>query len=190
MRERPASVPAEAVWNDADAEWELGERRGGLTVGPWRWWRGDGSLACTSTFDDSGALHGVARRFHPNGEPSLVAPYLAGKLHGKQVALRPSSGDSPEVRELLELDDVWRTEILYVDGVSQNGMATLYGPAGLTAPIACDGEGMALDLASQLDKLRPGTALELCAAFLPTMVGKLPRSKVRALHYVCATRRC
>ncbi len=182
---RPAGVPAEAVWSEADAEWELGRRAGELTVGPWTWWRADGSRACESTFDDEGKLHGVSRRWHPNGEVSLVAPYVHGKLHGKQIATRPSSGDSPEMRELLELDDVWRTEILYVDGVSQVGMTTLYGRAGLLDPIAADDEGKPRDLSAQLGKLRPGTALELLTSFLPTIAGKTPRSMIKALHYIC-----
>ena len=181
----PTSVPADAVWNESDSEWELGARRGSLTVGPWRWWRGDGTLACESSFDDAGELHGVSKRWHPNGEVSLVAPYVHGKLHGKQIATRPSRGESPEMRELLELKDVHRTELLYVDGVSQNGMATLYGRAGLFEPIACDDEGKPQDFARQLEKLRPGTALELLSAFLPSMTGKTPRSMVKSLRYVC-----
>ncbi|CAN5479871.1 hypothetical protein BH09MYX1_BH09MYX1_48080 [soil metagenome] len=186
MPSRPSGVPEDAVWNEPDREWELGLRKGSLAVGAWSWWREDGTLACRSTFDDDGALHGIAQRFHPNGETSLVAPYVHGKLHGKQIATRPSSGDSPEMRELLELGDVHRTEILHLDGVSQNGMATLYGPEGLFTPIACDESGNPHDFAAQLDKLRPGTALELLVPFLPNLAGKTPRSMIKALHYVCA----
>jgi hypothetical protein len=140
-------------------------------------------LACVSTFDDEGRLHGVSRRYHPNGEPSLAAPYVAGKLHGKQIATRPSSGDSPEMRELAELDGVFRAELLYLDGVSQHGMTTLYGVEGLFAPVAYDREGRSIALGSQLEKLRPGTALELVGGFLRSMGGKIPRSMVRTLHY-------
>ena len=186
MPDRPEGVPADAVWNERDREWELGARRDGHEVGDWAWWRADGTLACRSRFDDAGALHGVARRWHPNGEPSLVAPYVAGKLHGKQIATRPSSGDSPEMRELLDLDGVFRSELLYVDGAAQHGLATLYGRDGLFDPIACDAEGVPVDLARQLHKLRPGTALELLTPFLPAMGGDVPRSKAKALHYICA----
>jgi hypothetical protein len=186
MPDRPEGVPAAAVWDERDRVWELGERRDGHEVGEWTWWRGDGTLACRSTFDDTGVLHGTARRWHPNGEPSLVAPYVHGALHGKQITTRPSSGDSPEMRELLELDDVYRCELLYVDGVAQHGVATMYGKAGLLAPIECDGDGVPRDLARSLDKLRPGTALELLAPFLPAMGGDVPSSKAKALHYICA----
>jgi hypothetical protein len=186
MPDRPGGVPENAVWNPSDAEWELGKRRDGHEVGEWAWWRADGTLACRSIFDDDGKLHGVARRWHPNGEPSLVAPYVHGKLHGKQIATRPSSGDSPEMRELLELDGVYRSEILYVDGEAQDGVVTLYGKDGLFEPIACDADGVPRDLADQLDKLRPGTALELLSPFLPAMGGDIPRSKIKGLHYICA----
>jgi hypothetical protein len=182
---KPSSVPAEAVWNEPDREWELGERRGLTTVGPWTWWREDGSRVGASTFDDDGALDGIARRWHPNGELSLEAPYVHGKLHGKQIATRPSSGDSPELRELLTLDEVYRTEILYREGVCQKGIVTLYGKDGLFSPVAGDEEGRPEKFADQLDKLRPGTALELLTAFLPTIVGKTPRSMIKAIHYVC-----
>src|SRR5262245_16900483 len=120
MPDRPQGVPGEAVWNASEREWELGTRRDGHEVGDWTWWRADGTLVCKSTFDDAGQLHGIARRWHPNGELSLVAPYIRGKLHGKQIATRPSAGDSPEMRELLELEGVYRSELLYVDGEAQD----------------------------------------------------------------------
>ena len=185
MSSRPAGVPTGAVHVPEDAEWELGERRDDRRVGHWMWWRDDGSLCCESTFDDDGQLHGESRRYHPNGETSLVAPYLGGRLHGKQIATRPSSGDSPEMRELLELDGVWRLEMLYIDGVAQPGMTTLYAREGLFDPVAHDAEGRAVDLTTQLHKLRPGTALELCTPFLDTMSGRRPRSKITALQYIC-----
>jgi hypothetical protein len=183
---RPAGVPPDAVWNAGDNEWELGERRGAVQVGTWTWWRPDGSIVCRSVFDDGGKLDGIARRWHPNGEPSLIAPYVRGKLHGKQIATRPSTGDSPEMRELLALDDVFRSEMLYLDGAAQQGVTTLYGRDGLFDPIACDAEGKPKDLDKQLDKLRAGTALELLTPFLPAMGGDVPRSKITGLHYICA----
>jgi hypothetical protein len=179
--------PDDAIWNEADREWELGETRGGRKIGAWRWWREDGTLACESSFDDDGELHGVARRFHPNGEVSLIAPYVNGKLHGKQIATRPSEGDSPEMRELLTFEDVYRLETLYVEGVVQKGMTTLYGREGLFDPIACDAEGLpTAPLGTSLDKLRAGTALEMTRPFLYGMVARTPRSMIVELHYICA----
>jgi hypothetical protein len=90
------------------------------------------------------------------------------------------------MRELLALDEVYRSEILYVDGKAHDGVVTLYGKAGLFEPIACDADGVPQDLAAQLGKLRPGTALELLSPFLPAMGGDVPRSKITALHYICA----
>lgn len=58
---RPTGLPAAAVFNAADQEWELGERRGALQVGGWTWWRPDGTLLSTAEFDGDGALHGIAR---------------------------------------------------------------------------------------------------------------------------------
>lgn len=178
--------PDDAVWNEADGEWELGPRRGVRRVGQWSWWRADSSLACVSSFDDDGQLHGVARRYHPNGELSLLAPYEHGKLHGKQIATRPSAGDSPEMRELLEMEGVFRVETFHEAGVTKEGVVTFYGREGLEDPIACDEEGLPrAPLAASLGKLRPGTALELVAPFLEGMSGRTPRSLIVSLAYVC-----
>ncbi len=96
MRARPPSVPDDASWNEADREWERGERRGALNVGAWTWWRGDGSLeslfvsgeaklhtlyARAGLFDpvacDATSLGGELHKLLPGMSLELLAPFLA-----------------------------------------------------------------------------------------------------------------
>jgi hypothetical protein len=181
---RPAGLPAAAVFNDADQEWELGERRGALQVGAWIWWRPDGTLLSDAEFDADGALHGIARRYHPSGELALEAPYHHGALHGRQIMTRPLEGTSPENPALLELEGVYRMDSLNVDGEPQ-GIATFYDKAGLASPVPAGADGRSIDLGSHLGKLRPSTALVMVTPFFHTMTGRLPSSMVSMLHYIC-----
>src|SRR5262245_24433769 len=110
MSNRPRSVPSQASFNAKDNEWELGDRSGELCVGDWTWWRPDGTLLGTTHFDDAGRPHGICRRFHPNGELALEAPYDRGVAHGKQIMTRPSEGESPENPIMAQLPGVYRME--------------------------------------------------------------------------------
>lgn len=181
---RPPDLPAAAVFNDADGEWELGERRGEQQVGPWTWWRPDGSLLAVAEFDDGGKLHGVARRYHPSGELALEAPYHHGVLHGRQIMTRPLEGTSPENAALVELEGVYRMDSLNVDGQPQ-GIATFYDKQGLASPVPAGPDGRSIDLGAHLGKLRPSTAMVMVTPFFHTMTGRLPSSMVSMIHYIC-----
>lgn len=70
---KPDCVPAEAVWNGAEKEWEIGEKKAdGTHVGDWKWWLAPaGYLVCETTHADDGSIL-YGRRYHPNGEVSRI----------------------------------------------------------------------------------------------------------------------
>jgi PDZ domain len=167
--ERPASVPAEAVWKPGDREWELGDKREGHEVGPYVWWRPDGSVVCRSTYDEHGLLHGVCRRFHPDGAISMQAPYDAGKPHGKRFHTRSLGGDSPEDVHMraLPVRDAYRVEQLHVAGLGLP-FATFYGKAGATPPDV-SANGRIADLEAFCAAALPGTAFVVDGGRLVTL---------------------
>lgn len=78
-KERPVSVPKEAVWNSSDNEWELGSKNeNGKYIGEWKWWLApNGHLCCQTYFDDEGKMLSF-KRFHPNGEISREGTFENG----------------------------------------------------------------------------------------------------------------
>ena len=100
---RPSAIPAAAVWNAEQDEWELGNKKGTKEIGESTWWRADGSLACKSTFDAKGKLDGMCRRFHPDGSPSMEGRYVHGDRWGKTRHTRSLKGDSPEDLHMAEI---------------------------------------------------------------------------------------
>lgn len=65
---KPPSVPAEAKYDAATEEWELGAYdKNGKPTGEWRyWWRTTGHLCCVAHFEDGGRKN-TYTRFHPDG---------------------------------------------------------------------------------------------------------------------------
>ncbi len=106
-------VPAEAAWNEAEEEWELGSIEEGKKVGQWRWWRPSGELLCRSEFNRRGQLHGPFVRFHPGGEPSRQGTFHGGKEHGTTV-YTAAGAESPEL--FPASDPVARLERRYEHG--------------------------------------------------------------------------
>jgi hypothetical protein len=83
---RPATVPAEAAWNERTFEWELVPRDGeGRAHGLVRAWRSDGDLAHEYEHR-AGVLHGAFRRFHPDGSIAREGSYDDGSQHGPQIS--------------------------------------------------------------------------------------------------------
>lgn len=65
--EKSANVPAAAVWNTEDNQWELGEKNAaGQATGNWQYWHVDGHLAGTVEYGDGTAPYPLTR-FHPDG---------------------------------------------------------------------------------------------------------------------------
>lgn len=114
--ERPDNVPAEAVWNEAENEWELGELKDGKMVGEWKWWLAPtGHLCCVSQFDDDGNLVSYVR-YHPDGTFSRKGTYKNGVEHGTTICQR-SHNPTNEFFPPRADETVWRTESVFEDGV-------------------------------------------------------------------------
>lgn len=107
----PSTVPSEAIWDADDSEWVLGPKNeGGEYHGDVNYWRADGTLVCTCPLDN-GVPHGKGRRFHENGEVSVVSNFVAGKLEGIQSWHR-SSG--PTTEQMPQGADFDRVEFTYI----------------------------------------------------------------------------
>ena len=78
---RPTTVPAEAVWNASENEWESGKKnKKGNNIGEWKWWLAPkGHLVCHTFFDNKGNIE-TFKRFHPNGEISQYGKGKNGKF--------------------------------------------------------------------------------------------------------------
>lgn len=154
--ERPSTVPADAIWNAAENEWELGQKQGAKYRGEVIWWRPDGSLVCRSTFDDRGELDGVSRRYHPDGSISLESRYVHGTRWGKTWHTRSAKGGSPEDMHMMQLPaNIHRLEMVYVGGTAAPFFASLTRE-GADAPPAIE-NGMLVDFASAIHHYVPGT---------------------------------
>ncbi len=90
-RARPPGVPDDARFNPDEEQWERGAKVRGKNVGPWIWWRADGSRACATSFDEEGRLHGDFSRFHPDGTVSRVGTFSHGQHVGRESFYRARS---------------------------------------------------------------------------------------------------
>ena len=95
-KNRPATVPQEAIWNPSDNEWELGSKNeNGKYIGEWKWWLApNGHLCCHTFFDDAGNMLSF-KRFHPNGEVSREGVFENGVQ--KQDVYYKSSEPTSEI---------------------------------------------------------------------------------------------
>ncbi len=112
---RPDTVPPEAIWNEAENEWEIGEHRDGVPVGEWKWWLAPtGHLCCHTFYDDNGNIKSFTR-YHPDGTMSRKGTYKDGVEHGITTYQRSHNptleGFPPDFDE-----QIWRIEAEYVDG--------------------------------------------------------------------------
>lgn len=119
--EKPAGVPAEAVWVKADKEWELGEKNeNGKNIGEWKWWLApNGHLACHSFFDDNGQMLNYTR-YHADGTFSQKGTYKNGVLDGKRYAQR-SVNETTEIAVPHQApENIFSIEYDYVAGEITN----------------------------------------------------------------------
>lgn len=145
--ERPASIPADAWWDDGDQEWVLGPKDDNDELhGMVQFWRGDGTLCCRSPYEH-GQPHGACVRFHESGEVSQRCTYVGGKLHGTRSWFSidgPTTENTrpPGVSDLVrhsqmdyDMDDV--TSVRHFDAeerrVGADGVPFPGLPAGLPA---------------------------------------------------------
>src|SRR5690349_10303874 len=112
MRDRPASVPAEAIWSDADRARGLAPPdAGGEKHGLFTYWRPDGTLVNHCTFAH-GVPHGAYKRYHETGEVSRAGTFVDGKLHGVDTCFRATGATTELAFPASRLPaNVWRYEV-------------------------------------------------------------------------------
>lgn len=88
---RPKTVPAEATYDAANEQWELGKRNAkGKPEGEWRyWWRTTGHLCAVSQFSKNGTVEDY-ERYHPDGTISKKATEKNGKVSGPVIFQKSS----------------------------------------------------------------------------------------------------
>ncbi|MEO8877577.1 MAG: PDZ domain-containing protein, partial [Polyangiaceae bacterium] len=166
--------------NAAENEWELGQKKARNAIGPWVWWRADGSLACRSTFDAKGNLDGLCRRFHPDGSPSMEARYVHGERWGKTRHTRSLKGDSPEDVHMEALPkNVFEIALTYVADETSPMLNAALTKKGVQAPPKSR-LGLLSDVEGDIEKYLPGTAL-LAIGTVVDIAGQ--RFEPSALYY-------
>jgi len=97
--ERPANVPEDASWNSGDASWEHGETdSNGCRQGAWRAWREDGTVRGETPYLDHD-VHGINRRFHPDGTVASEARWEHGVLRDSAFYGTDKPTDEPNLRQ-------------------------------------------------------------------------------------------
>lgn len=78
--EKSVNVPAAAVWNSTDNQWELGEKNAaGQPTGTWKYWHVDGHFAGTVEYGDGTSPYQI-KRFHPDGTIAQEGLWCGGDL--------------------------------------------------------------------------------------------------------------
>jgi thioredoxin len=114
--EKPVGVPPEAQWDAGDKEWVLGAKnKKGENHGPYKFWRGDGTLCNECTFVN-GKTQGIFKRFHENGDVSQDGFFENGELHGTRRWLATESSTTERMHENGVSIKVRRTEMDYEHG--------------------------------------------------------------------------
>ncbi|MBK7864145.1 MAG: thiol reductase thioredoxin [Archangiaceae bacterium] len=105
-------MPKNAVWIEADQEWEAGGLKNAKKHGPYKYWRADGTL-CNECMFAEGLVDGPFKRYHENGETSQEGMFLKGKLHGTRVWFATAGQTSEKMHEGGVSEKVWRSEMDY-----------------------------------------------------------------------------
>ena len=110
--QRPPKVPKNAVWVEADQEWEAGALKAGKKHGPYKYWRADGTL-CNECMFTEGVVDGPFKRYHENGELSQEGMFSKGKLNGTRVWFATEGQTTEKMHEGGVSPNVWRSEMDY-----------------------------------------------------------------------------
>ncbi len=169
---QPQNIPVQAVWVEKNKEWAYGPTDNNREIGEWRWWRSDGSLSAHSSYNMEGLLDGIVKRYHPNGELSQWARYRKGKIFGRQILTKPTSGFSTENPNFpTSSHEVYRWDAVFLEGVMYN-IHTFYNLEGLKKPISTNGDGYSINLGEQLYKILPDTSLVMVEDILQPISGR------------------
>jgi hypothetical protein len=109
---RPPKVPKNAVWIEADQEWEAGALKASKKHGPYKYWRADGTL-CNECMFVEGVVEGPFKRYHENGEVSQEGLFSHGKLHGTRVWFATEGPTTEKMHEGGVSEKVWHSEMDY-----------------------------------------------------------------------------
>ena len=114
---KPKTVPAEAKYDAASEEWELGALdKKGKPTGEWRyWWRTTGHLCCVSHYENGGRKN-TYTRFHPDGTYSCKGVEIDGKpVPGEVIYYQKSKNPTTELAiSGPEYKKVFRVEETYI----------------------------------------------------------------------------
>jgi hypothetical protein len=81
--ERPQNVPAEAIFNNDDNQWELGVKNSeGRKIGEWKYWWGTTGHLCCQAFSEEAIDVLSYTRFHPDGTYSQKGTLINGVPDG------------------------------------------------------------------------------------------------------------
>jgi hypothetical protein len=114
---KPKGVPAEATYDAANEQWELGARdKKGRPTGEWRyWWRTTGHLCSVSVYEDGGRKN-TYTRLHPDGTYSRKGVNIDGKpAPGEVIYWQKSKNPTTELAiSGPEYKKVFRVEQTYI----------------------------------------------------------------------------
>lgn len=92
---RPEGIPAHALFFTDAGQWGAGERdAAGKRIGPWKFWRQDGSYAAEAHFLDD-QLHGERHAVYEDGTAAATERYEHGALRWRR-AFRPNGETKDE----------------------------------------------------------------------------------------------
>lgn|GEM_PF-3330401 len=95
----PPAIIQGAIWNAADQSWELGDSDElGCRQGVWKAWRADGSKRGETPYVDHD-VHGINRRFHPDGSLASEARWERGILRDSTFFGTDKPTDEPNLRQ-------------------------------------------------------------------------------------------
>ncbi|MFN0248262.1 MAG: toxin-antitoxin system YwqK family antitoxin [Kofleriaceae bacterium] len=98
LADRTAPVQG-AIWNAADESWEMGDTDElGCRQGVWRSWREDGTPRGETPYVDHD-VHGINRRFHPDGTLASEARWERGILRDSMFFGTEKPTDEPNLRQ-------------------------------------------------------------------------------------------
>ena len=114
-RERPAQVPAEAVWNDEERVWEVVGSDDGKRHGESRTYRADGPLLQVRRFL-RGMLDGAFTTYHRDGSVSRRGTFARGQMVGTFVAFASEAPATEPLRVCCVPENAWEMRARYLHG--------------------------------------------------------------------------
>jgi hypothetical protein len=133
--ERPAGVPAGAVWNPEAGNWEVSQRSAqGTREGECLLYRPDGSLLSRFRFA-GGVQEGPFAVFHPDGKLAREGRFVAGQVEGIVSAYVGAATGAEPLRACCVPDAAVRLDLRYEGGAMVQEI--FYDSAG--RPILSDG---------------------------------------------------